>query len=309
MDLTVIIPAFNEAENLPVLISELKPALEKLRLSYEILILDDGSTDDSFEVLKRIKENEKSLRAIKLRKNVGQTIVLDIAFRSSRGDTVVVMDADLQNDPSDIPQLYAKLKEGCDCVSGWRYNRADPAGKRLVSSAANWLRRMITGENVHDSGCSLKIYRKECLKDLQLFGEMHRFIPLLLLWRGFKVCEAKVNHRARKFGRTKYGALRVIRGLLDLLTAGFWIKYSTKPMHLFGTIGIASFMAGSVIGIYLVAMKILYNIALWGRPLLLLVMLLTLLGIQFFMLGIMVDIMVKDYYQHDKREYLIEKEI
>jgi hypothetical protein len=218
------------------------------------------------------------------------------------------MDADLQNDPDDIPRLIKKLNEGYDVISGWRCNRKDPLLKKISSSFANSLRRVLTGERIHDSGCSLKAYRKKCIDDLDLYGEMHRFVPALLMWRGFKIGEIKVKHHKRVYGKTKYGIKRLAKGFLDLLIVKFWMQYSARPIHLFGGIGSFSFIIGFIIGLYLSIRKLFSGIQLSNRPLLLLSMLLIMLGVQLFVFGILADIMVKVYYEiRNKKNYKIEK--
>ena len=306
MDLSVVIPAFNEEENLQPLLAELKSVLAGLGKTYEIIVVDDGSTDGTFTVLRRLKKDEKALAAIRHRRNFGQTAALATGFSHAKGNLVVVIDADMQNDPHDIPCLIEKLSEGYDVVSGWRYPRKDPILKILVSRLANGFRRLWTAEKIHDSGCSLKVYKKECLENLPLYGETHRFIPLLLAWKGFKVGELKVNHRPRKSGKTKYGIVRLLKGFLDLITVKFWVQYSTRPMHLFGSLGLLSFFLGLILGIYLATMKLLYGITLANRPLLLLSILLIVLGVQLFALGLLADILIKMYFHNEGDNQKIE---
>ncbi len=306
MDLSVVIPAYNEESNLQPLLAELKPVLAGLGKTYEIIVVDDGSADGTFTVLRRLKKDEKALTAIRHRRNFGQTAALATGFSHAKGNLVAVIDADMQNDPQDIPRLIGKLSEGYDVVSGWRYQRKDPFLKIFVSRLANGFRRLLTAEKVHDSGCSLKVYKKECLEDLPLYGETHRFIPLLLAWKGFKIGELKVNHRPRKSGRTKYGIVRIMKGFLDLITIKFWVQYSTRPMHLFGSLGLLSFFLGLILSIYLAAMKLLYGIPLANRPLLLLSILLIVLGVQLFALGLLADILIKMYFHNEGGKQKIE---
>ncbi len=308
-EISVVIPAYNEEENLPVLYAQLKRTLDRLRKSYEIIFVDDGSTDSSFKVLEAISKRDKKVRVIKFRKNFGQTAAIDAGFKESKGKVIVVMDSDLQNDPSDIPRLLEKLDEGYDAVSGWRYERKDPFGKKIVSLISNSIRRLITNDRIHDSGCSLKAYKRECIQNIDLYGEMHRYMTAMLSWKGFKIGEIKVQHHERKFGRTKYGIWRIFKGLLDLLVVKFWMQYSARPIHLFGAFGLLSFFFGSLIGLYLVIGKIFYGLALANRPLLLLAVLLVILGVQFILFGVLADIMIKVYYKNGKKPYTIEKKI
>ncbi|MBR9699992.1 glycosyltransferase family 2 protein [Candidatus Woesearchaeota archaeon] len=305
--LSIVIPAYNEEKNIPILYREISSVLKSR--NYEIIFIDDGSTDRTFQILAQLNKRDKKIRVIKFRRNFGQTAAWDAGFKEAKGEIIVVMDADLQNDPQDIIRLLKKLDEGCDMVSGWRARRKDSISKRLFSRIANNIRKAITKERIHDSGCSLKAYRRECLEDIELYGDMHRYLPALLLWKGFKIGEIKVNHRKRKFGKTKYGIGRIVRGFLDLLIIAFWMRYSVRPMHFFGGLGIVSFLTGFGIGLHLTIAKIVYNISLADRPLLLLAVLLTILGVQFFALGIVADISMKTYHQRNEDHTRIEKRI
>lgn len=308
--LSIIIPMFNEEKNISLLYNSLKRVLNKLKKSYEIIFVDDGSIDNSFNILEKIQKKDKTIHIIKFRKNFGQTAAMDAGFREAKGNIIISMDADLQNDPEDIPKLLNKLNEGYDVVCGWRYNRQDSFFKKIFSNIANWFRRLVTGEKIHDSGCSLRIYKRECLNDLDLYGEMHRYIPALLFWKGYKVEEIKIEHHPRKHGETKYSAIRLLKGFLDLLVIKFWMQYSTRPMHLFGSSGILLGFFGFVIGLYLSVLKLVYKESIGNRPLLILSVLLIVLGIQFFVFGLMADIMIKVYYEkHEQQRYNIEKRI
>lgn len=306
MDISVVIPVYDEEANVAVLYEELKKVLARLNRKYEIIFVDDGSTDGTFDKLLKLKSKDSNVKILKFRRNFGQTAALDAGFKSAKGDIIISMDADLQNDPADIPKLLDRMKEGFDAVSGWRYKRKDPLSKKLFSKAANIFRKMVTGETIHDSGCTLKAYKKECFNDLNLFGEMHRYIPALLMWKGFKIGEVKVNHRPRTHGKTKYRMSRIFRGALDLLVVVFWQRYSTRPIHLFGGLGILSMLAGIISGAYLTIMKFAYGASIANRPLLLLTILLILLGVQFIVFGFLADILIKVYYK-DSRNYSIEK--
>ncbi|MBI4439878.1 glycosyltransferase family 2 protein [Candidatus Woesearchaeota archaeon] len=300
-EISIVVPAYNEWENIPLLHKSLADVLRGK--DYEVVFVDDGSKDRTFEVIERLHAQDKHVKCVRFRKNFGQTAAFDAGIKMASGKVIVTMDADLQNDPNDIPRLIQKLGEGYDCVSGWRASRRDPLGKRVTSVLANSFRKLLTGEKIHDSGCSLKAYRRDCFVNLDLFGETHRFIPAILLWRGFKVGEIKVNHLPRKHGKTKYGIGRVLRGFLDLLIVKFWMQYSARPMHLFGGLGMIMGFTGFAIGLYLMALKLIYSQSLANRPLLLLSVVLLILGVQFIILGVISDILVKTYFSSKKQEY------
>ena len=306
MDISIVIPAYNEQDNVILLYREIKKAVDRITRDYEIIYIDDGSSDLTFKNLLKLSKEDSKVRIIKFRKNFGQTAAMDAGFKAAKGNIIVAMDADLQNDPADIPKLLEKINEGYDVVSGWRYKRKDPLSKKLISLLANFLRKRLTGEAIHDSGCSLKAYRKECFEGLNLYGEMHRFIPALLKWKGFRISEVKVNHRPRKHGKTKYSLSRVMRGSLDLVVVLFWQKYSTRPIHLFGGLGLLTSFLGFVLLAYLAVMRLFYNTAIGNRPLLLLSILLVILGVQFIIFGLIADVLVKIYYK-DSTNYSIEK--
>jgi len=297
MKLSIVIPTYNEAENVGRLYSELLPVLKALKHPYEIIYVDDGSTDGTRQKLRELNAKDRTAKILFHRRNFGQTAAMDTGFKYATGDVIITMDADLQNDPADIPKLLAKMNEGFDVVSGWRKYRKDPLGKKLFSRFAGLMRRMLTREKIHDSGCTLKAYRKECFRGLDLYGEMHRYIPAILTWRGYRVTELVVNHRARQFGKSKYGMSRLFRGFLDLLVVKFWMQYSARPIHLFGGLGLSCFGLGFVAGLYLLVRKLFYAESIANRPLLLLVVLLIILGVQFFGMGVMTDALTKIYYR------------
>tara|TARA_Y100000310_G_C20620602_1_gene783071 strand:+ start:327 stop:1262 length:936 start_codon:yes stop_codon:yes gene_type:complete len=302
--ISVVLPVYNEEKNLQVLYRELKEVLGELKEEYELVFVNDGSRDRSLKVLKYLSEKDSKIKIIKFRKNFGQTAALDAGIKNSQGKIIIAMDSDLQNDPKDIPRLIQKLEEGYDIVSGWRYNRKDSFSKRFISKGANLLRKVIIKDSIHDSGCTLKAYKKECFKDLKLYGEMHRFIPALLALKGFKVTEIKVNHRQRKFGKTKYTFKRTLNGFLDMILLKFWMSYSTRPIHLFGGLGVLSGIAGILIGAYLTFIKIIYKEAIANRPLLILSALLILVGLILLVFGFLADILIKIYYK-DQESYSI----
>ncbi len=304
VEISVVIPVYNEQDNILLLYQKNKQVLDQLNKEYEIIFVDDGSKDQTGKNLLSIKDSR--LKVIKFRKNFGQTAAMDAGFKHAQGSIIITMDGDLQNDPEDIPKLLEKINEGYDVVSGWRYYRKDPLTKHILSRLADKLRRFITKEKIHDSGCTLKAYKRECFKDLNLHGEMHRFIPALLLWKGFKVTEIKVKHHRRYKGKTKYTMTRVIKGLLDLIVVKFWMQYSARPIHLFGSAGLILSGLGSLITIYLIFMRQIFDQPIANRPVLQFAILLIILGIQFIFFGILTDILIKLYYKEDP-PYSIEK--
>lgn len=291
--LSVIIPVFNESGNIAALHAETSSVLSTLGHAYEIILVDDGSTDGTPEILKQLSP----AKIIFLRKNFGQTAALDAGIKAASGDCLITMDGDGQNDPRDIPGLLAHLEEhGLDLVSGWRKKRHDSLFKRFESRGANFLRSLLIHDGIHDSGCSLKIYRRECLQNLNLYGEMHRFIPAMLKIRGFRVGEQVVNHRPRKSGRSKYNWQRSFKGFIDLLSVWFWKKFAVRPLHLLGGAGLLAFLAGSVCSLYTVwlfSKGQSLSDTVW--PVLSLFLVLT--GIQLFVSGLLADFLSKTYYE------------
>lgn len=309
VDLSVVVPVYNEVQCLPALQQQLKEVMESIGRPYEIIVVDDGSTDGSYDTLCELHARNKNLKVIRFRRNFGQTAAFAAGFDYAHGNVVITIDADLQNDPHDIPTLLAKMQEGYDVVSGWRKERKDPLlTRRLPSMAANWLISTVTGVKLHDYGCSLKVYDRQVVKSLRLYGEMHRFLPALASWMGVEVAEVPVNHRTRVFGRSKYGLSRTIRVLLDLLTVRFLLSFSARPMQLFGTFGIMSFAVGALLGLYLSILKIVYHRSIGERPLLLLAVLLMVIGIQFVTMGLLAELMVRTYHESQgKRTYVIRE--
>jgi len=309
IELSVVIPTYNEEENVEPCYQEIKAALEPLGINYEIIFVDDGSTDLTFKKLNDLSKNDEKLKVVKLRKNFGQSAALRAGLDHATGRIISTMDADLQNDPKDIPKLLEKLeKEDFDVVCGWRFDRKDPLSKKLFSKFANRLRKSFTGETIHDSGCTLRAYIKESTESLELYGELHRYIPAMLSWKGYRIGEIKTNHRERKYGKTKYNWKRIVKGFLDLLVVTFWQKYSLRPMHIFGASGMIMGFTGLVISIYLGLSRLLFGSSLAERPLFLVGIFFILLGVQFFALGIMADIMLKVYYgQNGRKNYLIDR--
>ncbi len=306
-ELSVVIPVFNEADNLPGLHNEIVQTLEGM--DYEILYIDDGSGDGSFEVLSDIQKTCPRVRLIRLRRNFGQTAALSAGFRYARGKIIVPLDADGQNDPADIPRLIEKLDQGYDIVSGWRKDRKDNLLTRtLPSRAANWLIGRITGVRLHDYGCTLKAYRAESLKPIRLYGEMHRFIPALARWGGEKVTEMVVNHRPRTAGNTKYGLNRTFKVILDLMTIKFLASFSTKPIYIFGGLGGLCFLGAIVSGLTVILMKVVQNLSMNRNPLLIISMMLMTAAIQFVLMGLLAEILVRTYHEsQDRPIYMIDK--
>jgi glycosyltransferase involved in cell wall biosynthesis len=309
MNLSIVIPLYNEEETIEPLYEQLKAALEGTGREYEIIIVDDGSTDGSFDVLKRLHENDEHLKVIRFRRNFGQTAAFAAGFDRSQGQVVITLDADLQNDPADIPLLLDKIEEGYDVVSGWRLPRRDPfLTRRLPSMMANWLISQVTRVQLHDYGCSLKAYRREVVKNVQLYGELHRFIPAIANWMGVSVAEVPVRHYPRRFGKSKYDLSRTSRVLLDLLTVRFLLSYSTRPIHIFGGLGLISFVAGIGLGGYLSYVKFALGQKIGDRPLLLLAILLMVMGVQLISMGLLGELVVRTYYETlDKPIYAVRE--
>lgn len=299
MKYSVVVPARNEAENIRPLYEAVKIVMEKLG-DFELILIDDGSTDETGKFIDQLSWEDSRVKLIQFRRSFGQTAGWSAGFDKASGEIVIVLDADLQNDPQDIPKLLKKLDEGYDVVSGWRQARKDDPVLMLGSRFGNWLHRWVTGEKIHDHGCSLKVYRREVLADLELYGEMHRYITALLSWKGYKVGEGPVQHRPREYGRTKYSIKKKLKGFLDLLIVKFWIQYSARPMHFFGAIGAAFIAAGLLLGGTLATLWLLRVIALAGRSSPLLAVLLVLLGFQFLLTGVLADVVAHTYYAQKK---------
>jgi len=306
--ISIVIPVYNEEENIKELHTKLTTVLPAITENYEIIFVDDGSTDNSFALLKELNNEGKSVKVIKFRRNFGQSAAISAGFDYSKGNIIISMDGDLQNDPGDIPKLLETLeKEDYDVVCGWRFDRADSKLKISFSRIANRLRRRFTTENIHDSGCTLRVYKKECIADLELYGEMHRYIPALLLWKGYKIGEVKVKHHERKYGTTKYGWRRIIKGFLDLIVVTFWQKYSARPIHVFGGLGLLLSVVGGIISLYMVISRLFFDMSLADRPLFLVSIFMIIVGVQFIVTGVLADIMLKVYYgQKERKPYLVE---
>ncbi len=319
-DLTLIVPVYNEVENLRSLTEEIVAALQDKTWNYEILFVDDGSTDGSFEEIQALRLEYPQVGVIKFRRNFGQTAAFAAGFDYAMGRIIVTIDADRQNDPADVPALVEKLDEGYDVVNGWRINRQDKLLVRKVPSfIANRLIARSTGVQLHDRGCSLRAYRVEVVRELRLYGEMHRFIPELASAAGFQMTEVPVNHRPRTAGTSKYGISRTFRVILDLITIMFLRRYSARPMHLFGGVGIVSAATGVLIGVYLAWIKIwagiqggaegFRSVRIGDRPLLMLAILLIILGVQFLVMGLLAELMVRTYHESQNKPIYYIREL
>ncbi len=309
--ISVVIPAYNEEENIPILYEKLKEVLETIGEDYEIIVVDDGSTDGTYRVLKELASEDQRLKVIRFRRNYGQTSAMYAGFQHAGGDVVITMDADLQNDPEDIPLLLQKIKEGYDVVSGWRKDRKDPFfSRRLPSMIANRIISRMTGVYLHDYGCTLKAYRRDIARTLELYGDMHRFLPALTKKQGAKVVEVVVRHHPRLYGRSKYGIGRTIRVVLDILLVKFLNEYMNKPMYVFGTVGFTLLGVGVLALFYLIFLKLFLGESIGRRPLLILSTLSILAGIQLISTGIIAELLIRIYYRiKDDKPYVIEEKI
>ncbi|MFO5528212.1 MAG: glycosyltransferase family 2 protein [Cuspidothrix sp.] len=309
-DVSVVVPIKDEVESLPLLLEAISSTLTANELTYEIICIDDGSSDGSAEFLKEQAQIRTDLKAVILRRNYGQTAAMSAGFNYATAKVIVTLDADLQNDPADIPMLLAKLDEGYDLVSGWRQNRQDGALNRLLpSKIANWLIRRATSVYIHDYGCSLKAYRAELVADMNLYGELHRFLPALAYIEGARITEMPVRHHARRFGQSKYGISRTFRVLMDLLTILFMKKFLTRPMHVFGLLGLISMVAGGSIGIYLTVIKLAFHEDIGNRPLLILAVLLLVTGVQLFCFGLLAELLMRTYHESQGRPIYRVREV
>jgi glycosyltransferase involved in cell wall biosynthesis len=310
-ELSVVIPLYNEAENVEPLYAELTAALGALDRTYEVIVVDDGSKDDSFAQLKSVHERDPRWRVIRFRRNFGQTAGFSAGFDFARGEIVITIDADLQNDPRDIPALLAKMSEGYDIVSGWRMNRKEPfLSRRLPSMTANRMISRATGVVLHDYGCSLKAYRSQVVKNVRLYGELHRFIPAVASWMGVTVAEVPVNDRERKFGSSKYGISRTFKVFLDLITVRFMLDYANRPLRIFGAVGLGMVALGALLGIYLTVIKLALGQDIGNRPLLLLAVLLVILGVQTISMGLLAEMVMRTYHEvQNKPIYVIRESL
>ena len=310
VDISIVIPIYNERESIEKLYDNLNQALSEMDLKYEVLLIDDGSIDGTFNELLKVHSKNKLFKIIRFRKNFGQTSAISAGFNYAEGEIVVTLDADLQNDPRDIPLLLDKLNEGSDIVSGWRKNRKDKAvTRRFPSIVANKLISRLTGVRLHDYGCTLKAYRKEVIKNINLYGEMHRYIPAIASWMGVKVAEIPVRHHSRKYGKSKVGLSRMIRVILDIITVKFLLSYSQSPIQMFGLLGLFSGMIGFIITVYLVIMRIFFNQSLADRPLFILSIFMIFIGIQLITIGLLAEVLIRVYHKVQNKETYVIKDI
>ena len=308
--LSVVVPIYNEYESIPLLVEKITQAVQTMEIPYELICVDDGSSDGSGELLKTLARERHDLRVILLRRNYGQTPAMAAGFYYATGRVIVTLDGDLQNGPADIATVYHKLHEGYDLVSGWRKQRQDNAVTRLLpSKIANWLIARVTGVRLHDYGCSLKAYRAEVVNDMNLYGELHRFLPALAYIEGARISEVPVRHHARQFGQSKYGLGRTFRVALDLLTIYFMKTFLTRPMHVFGPFGALSVLAGVGLGFYLAFIKIILQAEIGNRPLLLLAVVLFISGIQLLSVGLLAELMMRTYHESQKRPIYRVREV
>ena len=298
---TIVVPGLNEAESLPILAAQIKEAL--LGKAYELIFIDDGSTDETWKIISDLNAADESVRGVRLRANFGKAMALAAGFERARADVVVMMDADLQDDPADLPRMLEKIEDGLDVVVGWKVERHDPLNRRVFSKVFNTTVGVVTGVHLHDMNCGFKAYRREVLDSIPIYGDLFRFIPVLASWQGFSITEIPINHRARQFGRSRYGLERILRGFFDLLSVSFLTKYSRKPMHLFGLLGLLFSALGALICGYL-AVLWFGGQAIGTRPLLLLGVLLILVGAQSFSIGLLGEFMTFQYQRKDAPEFL-----
>ncbi len=308
-EVSVVVPLLNEQDNIGPLYEQITQTLTDV-YKYEIIFVDDGSSDNSFDILAKLQESDAGIRVIRFRKNFGQTAALSAGFAHARGKIIVAIDADLQNDPADIPKMIARLDEGFDVVSGWRKKRHDNAITRLLpSKIANWLISRITGVKLHDYGCTLKVYRREVIEETKLYGEMHRFIPALASWSGARIAEMPVNHRPRTTGKTKYGLGRTLKVLLDLITVKFLGSFSTKPIYIFGGLGLVGGFGAILFGLIVLYQKLFFGTDMSGNPLLILTAVCILATIQFILMGLLAELLVRTYHESQNRPTYVIKEI
>jgi len=308
--LSVVIPLFNEEENIPLLYDELNEVLPGLDLEYEVIFIDDGSSDNSLQLLKELQAEDSRVVVVSFRKNFGQTAAMAAGFDYADGDVIITMDADLQNDPHDIPKLLEQIENGNDVVTGWRFDRKDPfINRRLPSIIANKIISKTTGVNLHDYGCTLKAFKREVIKNVRLYGEMHRFIPAIASGMGIDFTEVKVNHRPRIFGSSKYGISRTIRVVLDLMTVKFLLSYATRPIQVFGLMGVICGGLGVIIALVMTFQRQFMGVPLADRPLLFLAVLLIFIGIQFITLGLIAELQARTYHESQNKPVYYVKNV
>lgn len=309
-EISVVIPVYNEIENVEALAADVWGALEPLGKSFEVILVDDGSRDGTADALRKVAAQRPEARVVLLRRNFGQTAALSAGFDHARGEVIITMDADLQNDPRDVPKLLAGIEQGYDIVAGWRLDRKDPfLSRRLPSMIANRLISAVTGVSLHDYGCTLKAFRADVVQQVRLYGELHRFIPAVANWMGVTVHEVPVNHRARHAGVSKYGIGRTIRVILDLITVKFMESYSTKPIQIFGLLGVMCGGVGFAGAAWLSLQRILWGASLANRPILLLFVMLILVGVQFISMGLVAEMLARTYHESQSKPIYYVKEV
>lgn len=301
--ISLVIPLYNEEESLVPLANEIRKALKPINTPYEVILVDDGSTDNSLKVIKEIVRTDKRFKFISFRKNYGKSAALQIGFKAATGDAVITLDADLQDDPHEIPNLLKKLDEGFDLCSGWKKQRFDPFIKKYSSRFFNFVTRLMSGIKLHDFNCGLKAYRKEVVENIRVYGELHRYMPVLANWQGFTVTEIPVKHHPRRYGKTKFGISRFFKGFIDLITVMFATRYIKRPMHFFGFLGALSFLVGFIVNAYL-TIEWISGKPLSNRPMLFLGMLMIIVGVQFFSVGLLGEMIVHN--TQSDREYIIK---
>lgn len=316
MDISVVVPLYNEEESLPELVAWIDKVMNENNFSYQVILVDDGSTDSSWEVITQLKETYNSVRGIKFRRNYGKSAALNVAFEAAQGDVVITMDADLQDSPDEIPELYRRIREEkYDIVSGWKKKRYDPITKTVPTKLFNAATRKMSGIKLNDFNCGLKAYRNDVVKTIEVYGEMHRYIPVIAKWAGFsKIGEQVVEHRARKYGTTKFGFSRFINGFLDLLSIFFVGKFGKRPMHFFGSLGVLSFLLGTFMALWMIGVKLYhlvvhipYKREITDQPLFYIALVAIVVGSQMFLTGFVAELVTRN--APERNQYLIEKEV
>src|SRR3954454_24465101 len=310
-ELSLFLPVLDEEENLRPMHAKISAALDALGKTAEVIYVDDGSTDKSLAILKEIAAKDSRVRVISLRRNYGQTAAMSAGIDAARGEILIPMDADLQNDPADIARLLEKLDEGYDVVSGWRKNRQDKLiSRKIPSQMANKMISLIGGVPLHDYGCSLKVYRRDVIQDVRLYGEMHRFIPIYASWAGARVTEIPVDHHARTMGKSKYGISRTIKVIFDLMTIKFMASYQTKPLYVFGAFGMLAFAIAMIAGIWALVLKIAQSVSFILTPLPIIAVVMLAISVQFFLMGLLAELLVRTYHEsQDKAIYAVREKI